>query len=44
MPLGEVIDDPTANDDYVAQLLASEAKDKSLKYSSIGLQAYLPRR
>lgn len=44
MPLGEAIDDPTANDDYVAQLLASEAKDKSLKYSSIGLQAYLPRR
>ncbi|CRG82847.1 hypothetical protein PISL3812_00193 [Talaromyces islandicus] len=44
MPLGEAIDDPTANDDYVAQLLASEAKDRSLKYSTLGLQAYLPRR
>ncbi|EED13763.1 conserved hypothetical protein [Talaromyces stipitatus ATCC 10500] len=44
MPLGEMIDDPTSNDDYVAQLLASEAKDKSLKYSALGLKAYLPRR
>jgi hypothetical protein len=44
MTLGELIDDPTSNDDYVAQLLASEAKDKSLKYSTLGLQAYLPRR
>ncbi|OKL62629.1 hypothetical protein UA08_01904 [Talaromyces atroroseus] len=44
MTLGEPIDDPTSNDDYVAQLLASEAKDKSIKYSALGLQAYLPRR
>ncbi|EEA19478.1 hypothetical protein TMatcc_009613 [Talaromyces marneffei ATCC 18224] len=44
MPLGDMIDDPTNNDEYVAQLLASEAKDKSLKYSALGLQAYLPRR
>ncbi|KAI7973207.1 hypothetical protein EIK77_004484 [Talaromyces pinophilus] len=44
MPLGDMIDDPTSNDEYVAQLLASEAKDKSLKYSALGLKAYLPRR
>lgn len=44
MPLGDVIDDPTSNDEYVAQLLASEAKEKSLKYSALGLKAYLPRR
>ncbi|KAH8690488.1 hypothetical protein BGW36DRAFT_388840 [Talaromyces proteolyticus] len=44
MPLGEAIDDPTSNDNYVAQLLASEAKDKSLKYSALGLQTYLTRR
>lgn len=44
MPLEDIIDDPTTNDEYVAQLLASEAKDTSLKYSALGLDAYLPRR
>jgi hypothetical protein len=42
--LGEAIDDPTSNDEHVAQLLSREARDKSLKYSALGLQAYLPRR
>lgn len=43
-PLGEAIDDPTSNDEYVAQLLARDARDRSLKYSALGLEAYLPRR
>lgn len=43
-PLGEAIDDPTNSDDYVAQLLAKDARDSSLKYSALGMQAYMPRR
>ncbi|KAI9041385.1 uncharacterized protein KD926_006961 [Aspergillus affinis] len=32
------------NDDYVAQVLAGEARDSSLKYSVQGLGAYMPKR
>ena len=32
------------SDDYVASLLAKDAKDSSIKYSALGLQALLPRR
>lgn len=32
------------DDDYVAQLLAQDAKNSSLKYSALGLQAYMPKR
>ncbi|RAL12162.1 uncharacterized protein BO97DRAFT_368783 [Aspergillus homomorphus CBS 101889] len=32
------------DDDYVAQVLAREACDSSLKYSAQGLEAYMPRR
>ncbi|KAL8775977.1 MAG: hypothetical protein Q9213_008421 [Squamulea squamosa] len=39
MPFSE-----TLTDDYVAQLLAKDAKDRSIKYSSYGLQAILPKR
>jgi len=41
---GEALDDPTSNDDYVAQLLAKDARESSIKYSALGMQAYLPRR
>jgi hypothetical protein len=36
--------DPTSNDDYVAQILANDARDSSLKYSTLGMEAYLPQR
>ncbi|GFF27346.1 hypothetical protein IFM46972_02046 [Aspergillus udagawae] len=32
------------SNDYVAQVLAQEARDSSMKYSAQGLGAYLPRR
>ncbi|KAE8374427.1 hypothetical protein BDV26DRAFT_270030 [Aspergillus bertholletiae] len=32
------------DDDYVAQVLANEAKDSSLKYSALGMGAYMPKR
>lgn len=32
--------DTILTDDYVAQLLSKEADDRSLKYSSLGLDAY----
>ncbi|PLB52440.1 hypothetical protein P170DRAFT_453823 [Aspergillus steynii IBT 23096] len=32
------------SDDYVAQVLAGEARDSSLKYSAQGLGAYMPKR
>lgn len=32
------------SDDYVANLLAKDAKGLSAKYSSSGLQAFLPKR
>ncbi|PWY67257.1 hypothetical protein BO94DRAFT_528295 [Aspergillus sclerotioniger CBS 115572] len=39
----KAIDDPS-DDAYVAQVLAREARDSSLKYSAHGLEAYMPRR
>ncbi|KAL8897795.1 MAG: hypothetical protein Q9192_002408 [Flavoplaca navasiana] len=39
MPSSEAL-----TDDYVAQLLAKDAKDRTIKYSSFGLQAILPKR
>ncbi|OJJ43486.1 hypothetical protein ASPZODRAFT_123841 [Penicilliopsis zonata CBS 506.65] len=41
--LGEAMGD-LSDDDYVARLLASEARENSLKYSSRGLEAYMPQR
>jgi hypothetical protein len=41
--LGKAIGDP-GNDDYVAQVLADEARSSSLKYSSLGTEAYMSRR
>ncbi|KAN0068272.1 hypothetical protein V8E54_013468 [Elaphomyces granulatus] len=35
--------DPASNDDYVAQILANDARDSSLKYSTLGMEAYLPQ-
>ncbi len=32
------------SDDYVAGLLAKDAKDRTIKYSSLGLGALLPKR
>lgn len=32
------------SDDYVAGLLANDAKDSSIKYSALGLQAFLPNK
>ena len=32
------------SDDYVAQLLAKDAKKSNAKYSAYGLQELLPRR
>lgn len=32
------------SDDYVAQVLAGEARDSSLRYSAQGLGAYMPKR
>ncbi|KAL8748506.1 MAG: hypothetical protein Q9199_008175, partial [Rusavskia elegans] len=39
MPSSEAL-----TDDYVAQLLAKDAKDRTIKFSSYGLQAILPKR
>lgn len=36
--------DDLSDDDYVAQVLASEARDNSKKYSSEGLGAYMPKK
>ncbi|OJJ00580.1 hypothetical protein ASPVEDRAFT_82144 [Aspergillus versicolor CBS 583.65] len=41
--LGKASDDPN-NDDYVAQVLAREARDSSMKYSTVGMEAYRPPR
>jgi hypothetical protein len=41
--LGKGIGDPN-NDDYVAQVLAKEARDSSIKYSALGMNAYMPSR
>ncbi|OJI85833.1 hypothetical protein ASPTUDRAFT_170019 [Aspergillus tubingensis CBS 134.48] len=40
---GKAIGD-LSDDAYVAQVLAREARDSSLKYSSHGLEAYMPKR
>lgn len=37
-------DGDLSSDDYVAQVLAREARDNSVKYSSQGLEAYMPKR
>ena len=42
--LGMPPDDTTLTDDYVAKLLAKDAKESTIKYSSLGLQAFLPKR
>ncbi|KAL8662477.1 MAG: hypothetical protein Q9168_008252 [Polycauliona sp. 1 TL-2023] len=39
MPSSEAL-----TDEYLAQLLAKDAKDRTIKYSSYGLQATLPKR
>jgi len=31
-------------DEYIAQLLAKDARDSSLKYSAVGMQAFMPKR
>ncbi|KAL4991496.1 hypothetical protein BDW68DRAFT_152111 [Aspergillus falconensis] len=41
--LGKAIGDPN-DDDYVAQILAEEAQDSSMKYSALGMEAYMPAR
>ncbi|KAL4873616.1 hypothetical protein BDV12DRAFT_81370 [Aspergillus spectabilis] len=41
--LGKAIGDPNS-DDYVAQVLAKEARDSSMKYSALGMNAYMPSR
>ena len=37
-------DDALLSDEFVADLLAKEAKDCSLKYSTMGLEAYRATR
>ncbi|RAL05124.1 uncharacterized protein BO80DRAFT_373647 [Aspergillus ibericus CBS 121593] len=39
----KAVGDPS-DDAYVAQVLAREARDSSLKYSAHGLEAYMPKR
>ncbi len=36
--------DDVPSDDYVSTLLADDAKDFSLKYSAVGLEAYKSNR
>jgi hypothetical protein len=36
--------DNVDDDDYVARVLASEARDSSVKYSALGMGAYMPKR
>jgi hypothetical protein len=38
------MDDADFSDDYVASLLAKDAKESSIKYSALGLEAFLPSR
>ena len=33
-----------SNDDYVAEVLAGEVRDNSVKYTSEGLGAYIPKK
>lgn len=37
-------DEDLSNDDYVAELLAKDARATSIKYSALGLDAYAPKR
>lgn len=32
------------DDNYIAALLAKDARDSSIKYSAMGLQAFMPKR
>jgi len=32
------------SDDYVASLMSKDAKESTIKYSALGLQALLPKR
>lgn len=32
------------SDDFVASLLAKDAKDSSIKYSALGMEAFLPKK
>ena len=32
------------DDEYVARLLAKDARESSIKYSAVGLPAYYPKR
>lgn len=41
--LGKSVGDPNS-DDYVAQVLANEARDSSAKRSALGMEAYAPAR
>ncbi|KAL4942191.1 hypothetical protein BDV06DRAFT_192653 [Aspergillus oleicola] len=41
--LGKAVGDPD-NDDCVAQVLAKEARDSSVKYSALGMEAYMPSK
>ncbi|KAE8150491.1 hypothetical protein BDV25DRAFT_154332 [Aspergillus avenaceus] len=40
---GKSIGDPNS-DDYVAKVLTNEARENSLKYSTLGMGAYMPKR
>jgi hypothetical protein len=41
---GAVATDPLDEDEYIAQLLAKDARESSLKYSALGMQAFIPKR
>lgn len=36
--------DTPLTDEYVANLLAKDAKDSSIKYSALGMEAFLPSK
>lgn len=45
LPLQNIMpSNDTLSDDYIASLLAKDAKDRTIKYSSLGLGALLPKR
>jgi len=37
-------DAESLSDDYVASLLAKDAKESSIKYSALGMEAFLPSK
>jgi hypothetical protein len=41
---GAVATDPLDEDGFIAQLLAKDARESSLKYSALGMQAFIPKR